>query len=118
MCDPSIRDQIIDVLAPHSLGCQDVDCTMCGSAETRADQLIAFYTPAVEDIAETVHDGWMAVQRARGVTSRRSPDGEEQMVPYAALSESAKDVDRAAAWTAVVGLLRCDLLKMPAEVLW
>jgi len=32
---------------------------------------------------------------AHGVTSRRSEFGEELMVPYANLSESAKDLDRA-----------------------
>ena len=32
---------------------------------------------------------------AQGVTSRHSEFGEELMVPYADLSESAKDLDRA-----------------------
>jgi hypothetical protein len=37
----------------------------------------------------------MESKRARGFTSRKSESGEELMVPYEQLSESAKELDRA-----------------------
>lgn len=37
----------------------------------------------------------MNSKRARGIESRKSEKGEELMVPYEALSEEAKDLDRA-----------------------
>lgn len=36
----------------------------------------------------------MESKRAQGVTSRKSEDGEELMVPYGQLSEKAKELDR------------------------
>jgi hypothetical protein len=48
----------------------------------------------VEQIAAEVHEAWIEAKRAQGVTSRPSEWGEEQMVPYADLSERAKDLDR------------------------
>ncbi|MFG2059701.1 hypothetical protein ACGFI9_37385 [Micromonospora sp. NPDC048930] len=36
-----IRDQIIDILAPHAAGCQDADCSMCDDAMKRADLVLA-----------------------------------------------------------------------------
>lgn len=50
--------------------------------------------PDIEDVSAAVHEAWMASKRAQGVTSRKAEDGEELMVPYAALSEKAKDLDR------------------------
>lgn len=50
--------------------------------------------PDVETVAAAVHEAWMGTKRAQGVTSRPSEWGEEQMVPYADLSERAKDLDR------------------------
>lgn len=50
--------------------------------------------PDIELVSSEVHDAWMASKRAQGVTSRKSEDGEELMVPYAQLSEKAKDLDR------------------------
>ena len=51
--------------------------------------------PDVEAVAAAVHEAWMEAKRAQGVTSRPSEWGEEQMVPYADLSERAKELDRA-----------------------
>jgi hypothetical protein len=51
-------------------------------------------TELVEAISAQVHQDWMATKHAQGVTSRPSETGEEQMVPYADLSEAAKDLDR------------------------
>ena len=48
----------------------------------------------MEAIAAKVHEQWMAAKRAKGVTSRKSEAGEELMVPYAQLSEEAKQLDR------------------------
>jgi RyR domain len=48
-----------------------------------------------EQIAERVHDAWIRTKQTQGVTSWLSDTGEEQMVPYAKLSERAKDLDRA-----------------------
>ena len=57
--------------------------------------------PTFETIAERVHEAWMATKRAQGITSRLSEWGEEQMVPYADLSERAKDLDRETARAAL-----------------
>jgi hypothetical protein len=51
--------------------------------------------PDVEVVAAEVHAAWIRSKQAQGVTSRRSEVGEELMVPYAHLSESAKELDRA-----------------------
>ena len=50
---------------------------------------------AKEVVAAEVHAAWIRSKHAQGVTSRHSEFGEELMVPYADLSESAKDLDRA-----------------------
>lgn len=50
--------------------------------------------PDLETVAAAVHDAWMQGKRAQNVTSRLSEDGEELMVPYAQLSEKAKELDR------------------------
>jgi ribosomal protein L40E len=44
--------------------------------------------------AERVHDNWVQMKLAAGVTSRLSESGEELMQPYAQLSEAAKELDR------------------------
>jgi hypothetical protein len=51
--------------------------------------------PDIEIVSAKVHDAWMAAKRQSGVTSRKSENGEELMVPYAKLSETAKELDRA-----------------------
>lgn len=51
--------------------------------------------PDLEVVAAAVHDSWIRGKIANGITSRRSEHGEELMVPYAQLSEPAKEQDRA-----------------------
>jgi hypothetical protein len=50
--------------------------------------------PDIETVSAAVHEAWMESKRAQGVSSRKSEDGEELMVPYAQLSEKAKELDR------------------------
>jgi len=50
--------------------------------------------PDIEEVAAKVHEAWLQAKRAQGVTSRRSETGEELMVSYDLLSESAKELDR------------------------
>jgi hypothetical protein len=50
--------------------------------------------PDIEVVSAKVHEAWMESKRAQGVTSRKSETGEELMVPYDQLSESAKELDR------------------------
>lgn len=50
--------------------------------------------PPIEETAAAVHEAWMESKRKQGVSSRLSESGEELMVPYDQLSESAKDLDR------------------------
>ena len=50
--------------------------------------------PDIEVVSAKVHEAWMESKRAKGVTSRKSETGEELMVPYDQLSESAKELDR------------------------
>ena len=51
--------------------------------------------PDVEIVAAEVHAAWIVSKKALGVASRKSEQGEELMVPYAQLSEAAKELDRA-----------------------
>jgi hypothetical protein len=48
----------------------------------------------IKEVSAAVHEGWMESKRTQGVETRRSENGEELMVPYAELSEPAKDLDR------------------------
>lgn len=48
----------------------------------------------IEDVSAQVHATWMDAKRAVGVSSRKLETGEELMVPYASLSEQAKELDR------------------------
>lgn len=48
----------------------------------------------IEAISAKVHEQWMESKRAKGVTTRKLESGEELMVPYAELSEEAKELDR------------------------
>jgi hypothetical protein len=50
--------------------------------------------PDIEMVSALVHHQWIQTKLLQGVTSRRSERGEELMVPYADLSEAAKDLDR------------------------
>jgi hypothetical protein len=50
--------------------------------------------PDVELVSAQVHKAWMKSKKAQGISSRKSEDDEELMVPYEKLSEKAKDLDR------------------------
>jgi RyR domain len=50
--------------------------------------------PDIELVSEEVHKAWMKSKKAHGISSRKSEEGEELMVPYEKLSEKAKDLDR------------------------
>lgn len=51
--------------------------------------------PDVELVAAKVHEAWIKSKLAAGVTSRKlDTTGEELLVPYAELSEQAKELDR------------------------
>ncbi len=50
--------------------------------------------PDIEIVSAEVHLAWMKSKATQGITSRKSENGEELMVPYEQLSESAKDLDR------------------------
>jgi len=54
----------------------------------------AKYLPNLDVVSAKAHDAWMAGKTAQGITSRKAEDGEELMVPYADLSEKAKELDR------------------------
>lgn len=62
-----------------------------------------------EKIAAKVHEAWMDTKRRQGVTSRPSEWGEEQMVPYAELSERAKDLDRGTVRAVLEAIAALDL---------
>ena len=50
--------------------------------------------PDIELVSAEVHKAWMKSKKSNGVTTRKSEDDEELMVPYEKLSEKAKDLDR------------------------
>lgn len=62
-----------------------------------------------ELLAAAAHDGWMASKREQGITSRLAEWGEEFMVPYADLSEKAKDIDRGAVTSVLDAIDRAGL---------
>lgn len=62
--------------------------------------------PDIELVAEAAHEGWMESKRKLGITSRKSESGEELMVPYAQLSEAAKELDRGAVRSVYAAITR------------
>jgi hypothetical protein len=50
--------------------------------------------PDIELVSAKVHQNWIDMKLAAGVTSRKLESGEELMVPYEQLSEQAKELDR------------------------
>lgn len=50
--------------------------------------------PDIEKVSAEVHQAWMQSKKIHGISTRKSEDGEELMVPYEDLSEKAKDLDR------------------------
>ncbi len=65
----------------------------------------------IEAVSDKVHENWMTMKRAAGVTSRPSEAGEELMVPYSQLSEQAKDLDRGTVKTVLAACSELGLLK-------
>lgn len=49
--------------------------------------------PDIEKVCSKVHAAWMESKKAEGINSR-TKDGEELMVPYEELSDTAKNFDR------------------------
>lgn len=47
--DPALRDELIDILSPHSTNCQDTDCAWCDTATEQADLVLT----AVADRLDT-----------------------------------------------------------------
>ena len=59
----------------------------------------------IEEPAAAVHDAWIAENHSNGITTRVSSlTGEEQMVPYAQLSEPVKEYDRKLVRTVLAAL--------------
>lgn len=50
--------------------------------------------PDIEVVSAQVHEAWIQSKLVNGVTSRKSEDGEELMVPYNELTEKSKALDR------------------------
>lgn len=108
------KDQFIELLTHGKSPCghwsayaltadggKTITCTRCDLAKALADRDLAREErekaealPDIEDVSALVHLAWMEMKRSQGVTTRRSEAGEELMVPYAQLSEAAKELDR------------------------
>lgn len=58
----------------------------------------------IEAVSDKVHANWMESKLAAGVTTRKLESGEELMVPYAELSEQAKELDRGTVRTTIRAL--------------
>lgn len=63
--------------------------------------------PDIETVSAEVHAAWMDAKREKGVTSRKLESGEELMVPYADLSEEAKELDRGTVRAVYAAIERC-----------
>lgn len=63
--------------------------------------------PDIETVSAAVHAAWMDSKRANGVTTRKSEDGEELMVPYADLTDKAKELDRGTVRAVYAAIERC-----------
>jgi hypothetical protein len=50
--------------------------------------------PDIETVAAIVHRAWIETKQQHGITSRKSIEGIEQMVPYGDLPEHLKELDR------------------------
>jgi hypothetical protein len=81
-CDPSLRDEIVSILSPHSDGCQDTECRWCDDAIARAD---AIATAVAEHLARSFDE---LAEQAR--TADRNN----------------RDVDAALAWDTASRLIR------------
>ena len=64
--------------------------------------------PDIETVAAEVHQAWIDTKLAQGITSRPAATGEEQMVPYAQLSEPLKELDRSTVRAVFAAIERCE----------
>jgi hypothetical protein len=63
--------------------------------------------PDIESVAAEVHQAWIETKLAQGITSRPAADGTEQMVPYADLPDTLKELDRATVRAVYAAIQRC-----------
>ena len=70
----------------------------------------------LEAVAEKVHDRWMASKLAKGITTRKTENGEELMVPYSQLSEEAKDLDRGSVQATCEGIAAAGYVVIPVNL--
>ncbi len=75
--------------------------------------------PDIEVVSAKVHEAWMDSKLKAGVTTRKLESGEELMVPYDALSEQAKELDRAtvrAVYAAILAIAESE--RLPWDESW
>jgi hypothetical protein len=65
--------------------------------------------PEIELVSAEVHQAWIESKKAIGISSRKSEDGEELMVPYVQLSEKAKNLDRVTVKAVYKAILKLQL---------
>lgn len=63
--------------------------------------------PDIETVSAEVHQAWIEAKLAQGIISRPAADGTEQMVPYADLPDSLKELDRATVRAVYAAINRC-----------
>ncbi len=96
----SIRDQIIDILAPHAAACQDPDCTWCDDAAKRADLILAAVADTLTGTGDD--DPHISVRLGLALAAAdpdRYPDGggeAEQAAAMAVVRALADDILRPA----------------------
>lgn len=73
---------------------QVVRVILTAALQSERDAAKATELPDIEIVSAKVHEAWLEQKRDTGVISRCSETGEELMVPYEQLSESAKNLDR------------------------
>jgi hypothetical protein len=67
----------------------------------------------LETLSKAAHEAWMESKLAQGVESRQSEWGEELMVPYTALSDQARDLDRGTVRGVLDAIDRADFVVAP-----
>lgn len=72
--------------------------------------------PNIETVSAAVHSAWMDSKRAQGVESRKAEDGEELMVPYADLTEKAKELDRGTVRAVYAAIEACAAKPPPDDI--
>lgn len=71
----------------------------------------------VDEMAESIHDAWAAERIKQGwtygETTARNEKIHASLIPFAQLSESEKDIDRAVAATALAALVKLGIVVNP-----